>query len=86
MACADVDMDIQAAEEPGGADRGEAPKIWRYRASEVIPEKRGPLHDLLQKQPAALGVRTADTLSTCSYCSLVPQSQNLEVEIPAGVQ
>lgn len=69
MACADVDMDIHgAAEEPDEADHGEAPKIWCYRPSEVIPEKKGPLHDLLQKQPAAFGVRTSNTLSTCSCC------------------
>lgn len=69
MACADIDMDIHgAAEEPDEADHGEAPKIWCYRATEVIPEKKGPLHDLLQKQPAAFGVRTSNTLSTCSCC------------------
>lgn len=79
MACADVDMNIHgAAEEPGGADHGEDPNIWRYQAVEVIPEKRGPLHDLLQKQPAAFGVRTSDTLSTSSCCPPLPQSQNLQ--------
>lgn len=79
MACADVDMNIHgAAEEPGGADHGEAPNIWRYQAVEMIPDKRGPLHDLLQKQPAAFGVRTSDTLSTSSCCPPLPQSQNLQ--------
>lgn len=74
MACADVDMNIHgAAEEPGGADRREAPKIWCYRPSEVIPERRGPLHDLLQKQPAAFGVRT-HTFSLF-LLALVAQSQ-----------
>lgn len=81
MACADVDMDIHAAAreaDPGErADPGEAPNIWRYRASEMMPEKRGPLHDLLQKQPAAFGVRAANTLTKPDPRRLlVPQSQN----------
>lgn len=67
MACADVDMDLHtAAEEPGEADYKEALKVWRYKALEVIPEERGPLHNLLRKQPAALGVRASDTRSICS--------------------
>lgn len=81
MACADVNMEIHGgAEDPDEADPREAPKIWRYRATEVVPEQRGPLHNLLQKQPALFGVRTSDTLSTCSYCPLA-QSQSLQIEI-----
>lgn len=57
MACADVDMDIQGAdEEPFRPDKGDAPLIRYYQATEVVPDKKGPLHDLLQKQPAVLGV------------------------------
>lgn len=74
MACANVDMDIYGAEETGGVDCQEAPRIWYYRPLEVIPERKGPLHDLLQKQPATFGVRTSDTLSTSFYCPLLPQS------------
>lgn len=88
MACADVDMEIHgAAEEPGGADRGQPAEIWSYRASEVVPKPRGPLHDLLQKQPAEFGVRTSDTLSACSYCpSGTLITEFTEMETPAQVQ
>ncbi|XP_033182272.1 uncharacterized protein si:ch211-269k10.4 [Anabas testudineus] len=56
MACADVDMDIQGAdEEPFRPDKGDAPLIRYYQATEVMPDNKGPLHDLLQKQPAVLG-------------------------------
>lgn len=78
MACADVDLDIYAdAQEAGGAEREEAPEIWCYRASMMIPEKRRPLHNLLQKQPAAFVVRASDTLTNPNPCCLLlPQSQN----------
>lgn len=56
MACADVDMDIHGAdEEPMRPGRREL--IRHYQAVELMPDKKGPLHDLLQKQPAVLGVR-----------------------------
>lgn len=52
MACADVDMDIQGDyDEPGEA----MSLIQYYQATEIIPDKQGPLHNLLQKQPAVLG-------------------------------
>lgn len=58
MACADVDMDIHGAdEEPPGADWRAPPRIRYYQASEMMPDDKRPLHDLLQKQPAVLGVR-----------------------------
>lgn len=72
MACADVDMEIYAsAEEPGGAESGQPAVIWSYRPLEVVPEPRGPLHNL-QKLSAAFGVRTPDTHSTCSDCPSGP--------------
>ncbi|AWO96708.1 Hypothetical protein SMAX5B_012124 [Scophthalmus maximus] len=56
MACADVDMDIQRTdEEPHRADSGEPTMVRRYQATEVLPDDKGPLHDLLQKQPSVLG-------------------------------
>ncbi|XP_039974613.1 uncharacterized protein si:ch211-269k10.4 isoform X2 [Xiphias gladius] len=56
MSFADVDMDIQRAdEEPGRASEGELPLVYCYQAAELMPDDKGPLHDLLQKQPAVLG-------------------------------
>lgn len=58
MACADVEMDIVGDDvEPSEAGYAQAPLIRYYQASEIMPEKKGPLHDLLEKQPAVLGVR-----------------------------
>lgn len=58
MACADVEMDIVGdGVEPSEVDYAQPPLIRYYQASEIMPEKTGPLHDLLQKQPAVLGVR-----------------------------
>ncbi|KAM4581148.1 uncharacterized protein PAE49_005773 [Odontesthes bonariensis] len=58
MACADVDLDIQAEELPM-AGRREAPPLPRlvqyYQATAMLPEEKGPLHNLLRKQPAVLG-------------------------------
>ncbi|XP_034410134.1 uncharacterized protein si:ch211-269k10.4 [Cyclopterus lumpus] len=56
MACADVDMDIRGGDEaPRRAAPREPPMMQHYQALEVMPERKGPLHDLLQKQPAVLG-------------------------------
>lgn len=56
MACADVDMDISAADvEPRRVGGREPLLIRHYKATEIIPDNKGPLHDLLQKQPAVLG-------------------------------
>lgn len=56
MACADADMDIHEVDvEPRRAGRREPPVIRQYQATEIIPDNKGPLHDLLQKQPAVLG-------------------------------
>ena len=58
MACADVDMDIQGDdEEPDTSGCRTPPRIQHYRATEFMPEKKDPLHDLLKKQPDVLGVR-----------------------------
>lgn len=58
MACADFDMDIQGADEdPSRPDRKEKSVLRYYQASELMPDNKSPLHDLLQKQPAVLGVR-----------------------------
>ncbi|XP_071324773.1 uncharacterized protein [Trachinotus anak] len=56
MACADIDMDIHGVdEEPQRPDRREQPVVQHYQATELVPEDKGPLHDLMQKQPAVLG-------------------------------
>ncbi|XP_068999042.1 uncharacterized protein [Embiotoca jacksoni] len=55
MACADIDMDIRADEEPHRGGRRGAPMIQYYQATEMMPDNRKPLHDLLQKHPAVLG-------------------------------
>lgn len=61
MASADVDMDIHEEDAPLQMGRRQPPpppsQIRYYQASEMLPEKKGQLHDLLQKQPAVLGVR-----------------------------
>ncbi|XP_041726738.1 uncharacterized protein si:ch211-269k10.4 [Coregonus clupeaformis] len=68
MACADIPMDILGPEaeaeaeaeaeeqeyEEAGDQRGEA-LIKYYQAAELMPAPKGPLHDLLLKQPAVLG-------------------------------
>ncbi|KAK9513698.1 hypothetical protein VZT92_027211 [Zoarces viviparus] len=56
MACADVDMDIHGGDqEPRRARQREPPMMQHYMALELMPDYKGPLHDLLQKQPAVLG-------------------------------
>ncbi|XP_040900419.1 uncharacterized protein si:ch211-269k10.4 [Toxotes jaculatrix] len=56
MACADVDMDISLADErPDSSNRKDLPVVQCYQATELVPDRKGPLHDLLQKQPAVLG-------------------------------
>ena len=65
MACADVDMDIHGEDEDlSRAGWREPPMIRHYQATEFMPDKKGPLHDLLQKQPAVLGVRVTKLLRT----------------------
>ncbi|KAL0985466.1 hypothetical protein UPYG_G00157240 [Umbra pygmaea] len=58
MACADISMDIQ------GPDETESEEHWDQRAellircyqpTELVPPRKGPLHDLLLKQPAVFG-------------------------------
>ncbi|XP_061572689.1 uncharacterized protein si:ch211-269k10.4 [Cololabis saira] len=63
MACADIDMNIHSDGEPQRRDRREAPPpptpvpsvVYCYKPDELVPEKKGPLHKLLQKEPAVLG-------------------------------
>lgn len=56
MACADVDMDIHEDGDPHRRSGQRDPLIIRqYQATEMMPDKEGPLYDLLQKQPAVLG-------------------------------
>lgn len=61
MASADVDMDIQEEDVPLQTGRRPPPPtpclVRYYQASEMLPEKKGHLHNLMQKQPAVLGVR-----------------------------
>ncbi|XP_035862155.1 uncharacterized protein si:ch211-269k10.4 [Sander lucioperca] len=56
MACADIDMDIHEADvATRRAELREPPLVRHYQATELVPDNKGPLHDLLQKQPAVLG-------------------------------
>ncbi|XP_078109228.1 uncharacterized protein LOC144519732 [Sander vitreus] len=56
MACADIDMDIHEADVvTRRAELREPPLVRHYQATELVPDHKGPLHDLLQKQPAVLG-------------------------------
>ncbi|CAN9514291.1 unnamed protein product [Ophioblennius macclurei] len=55
MARAEVDMDIQVEDEFQHAGPREAPVLRYYQASEMLPDRRGPLHKLMEKQPAVLG-------------------------------
>lgn len=67
MACADADMSITGDDQNlRGAGRSDEPIVKYYQASEMLPGKSGSLDDLLQKQPAALGVR-----NICSHTSVV---------------
>lgn len=60
MACANMNMDIHQVEDaphrPQRPERrGETPFVRHYQATEFMPSNKGPLHDLLKKQPAVLG-------------------------------
>ncbi|XP_033496914.1 uncharacterized protein LOC117266076 [Epinephelus lanceolatus] len=56
MACADVDMSIHGDDDqPRKAAHREPLLVQHYQALELVPDDKGPLHDLLQKQPAVLG-------------------------------
>lgn len=56
MACANMEMDIISEEQrPLRAEGEEGSAVRQYQATELMPEVKGPLHDLLQKQPAVLG-------------------------------
>lgn len=75
MACADVDMDIHDEDDRYRGGQREQPVVRYYQASEMIPDKKGPLHDLMQKHPAVLGVRGLKQQSLWSVnLSDVPQS------------
>ncbi|XP_062322779.1 B-lymphocyte antigen CD20 [Osmerus eperlanus] len=54
MACADIPMDILGEEEYNRGDQKD-PVIQHYKPTKLVPCAKGPLHDLLQKQPAVLG-------------------------------
>lgn len=56
MACADADMRITGDEQDlWQAGRSEKPIMKYYQAAEMLPSKKGPMDELLQKQPAVLG-------------------------------
>ncbi|KAI4811108.1 hypothetical protein KUCAC02_014028 [Chaenocephalus aceratus] len=55
MACADVDMDIDENEGTPGRPPREPQMVRKYQALELLPDDKGPLHDLLQKKPGVLG-------------------------------
>ena len=56
MACADIPMDILGEQNDNRGDQ-KGPVIQHYKPTKLVPCSKGPLHDLLQKQPAVLGVR-----------------------------
>ncbi|KAG7242096.1 hypothetical protein INR49_024142 [Caranx melampygus] len=76
MACADPDMNIHGEreeyEEPSAVEQ-------QYMATEFLPEEKGPLHDLLQKQPAVLGFFIAGIVSSLllKYPSLLSVSYGI---------
>lgn len=55
MACASIDI----VQQEGMEDGADCPLIKQYCAHELLPKKKPALHDLLQKEPAAMGVRLA---------------------------
>lgn len=74
MASADVDMGIHVADEllrPGQREPPPPPsQVWYYQATEVLPPEKGQLHELLQKQPAVLGVRGFTRRTSVSFSHL----------------
>ncbi|XP_046900172.1 B-lymphocyte antigen CD20 isoform X2 [Hypomesus transpacificus] len=54
MACADIPMDILGEQNDNRGDQ-KGPVIQHYKPTKLVPCSKGPLHDLLQKQPAVLG-------------------------------
>lgn len=63
MACADADMRITSDDrDRSEGDRTETAVMKYYQASEILPARKGPMDDLLKKQPAVLGVR-----NSCRY-------------------
>lgn len=73
MASADDDMEIHEADEPLRPGQRELPpppsQVRYYQATEMLPPEKGQLHELLQKQPAVLGVR-GHTAFVCELRSL----------------
>ncbi|KAJ8004823.1 hypothetical protein DPEC_G00140300 [Dallia pectoralis] len=72
MACANISMDIQQPDEgehdyDGHEEQGGKPLIKYYQPTELIPARKGPLHDLLLKQPAVLGFFIAGLLSNMLF-------------------
>ncbi|MEQ2239084.1 hypothetical protein ILYODFUR_000925 [Ilyodon furcidens] len=59
MASADVDMDIHEEDVPLQKGRRQLPStpclVRYYQASEMLPDEKGQMYNLLQKQPAVLG-------------------------------
>ncbi|XP_033836959.1 uncharacterized protein si:ch211-269k10.4 [Periophthalmus magnuspinnatus] len=58
MAHADVDLSIDTMEElplRSGVRKRETEITKQYQATDLLPNTKPPLHDLLQKQPAVFG-------------------------------
>ncbi|XP_037836084.1 B-lymphocyte antigen CD20 isoform X2 [Kryptolebias marmoratus] len=83
MASADVDMRIHEDQEPLRPGRREAPPPPRYyQASEMLPAEQGPLHSLLQKQPAMLGsLQVMSGIFSVGVGILFAVTQNINVSL-----
>ncbi|KAG7475689.1 hypothetical protein JOB18_035703 [Solea senegalensis] len=85
MACVDVDMDIHGGDEElsrAGRQKLLAPKIQEYQATVLIPDNKGQLHGLLQKQPAVLGsLQVASGLFSVGVGIVFAVSQNINVSL-----
>ncbi|KAG8010114.1 hypothetical protein GBF38_014298 [Nibea albiflora] len=61
------EADTDDWQEPRRGDGSEAPVVQHYQALEFVPDTKGPLHDLLQKQPAVLGFMVAGLVSNLLF-------------------
>lgn len=55
MACANVELDIDAVDEELLRARRRETVTHCYKATEQVPKNKPPLHNLMRKQPAVLG-------------------------------
>lgn len=81
MACANVDLSIDAVElQP--LRRREAAVTQQYQAMELLPCSKPPLHELLQKQPAVLGsVQVVSGLLSVGIGIVFAATQDISVSL-----